>query len=116
MVSLSEWNPSTGKLRPLARLPRIASVIPDATSEKIAVLASPRRGLGLDLWVLDRRSRQLKLLRPGMSVETRGQSAPRWDGDRLIFYRDSRTGYWSIRADGSDLRQVLSTPKEARDD
>jgi Tol biopolymer transport system component len=39
---------------------------------------------------------------------------PRWtpEGDRIVFYSDRSGGYeiWSIRADGSDLRQLTDTP------
>lgn len=113
-MSISEWDPSTGGVRPLARMAGIACVTPDRAGDKIAVLTSPRRGNGLDLWMLDRHSRRLKLLRPGLSVGAWGQDAPRWDGDRLVFYRYLRFGYWSIRADGSDFKQVFPLPKEAR--
>jgi len=111
-IALSEWDPRTGRLVHLARLPRIAFVIPDSTGDKIAVLASPRRGGGDDLWVLDRQSRRTKLLRPGLNMTWSGQSPPRWNGDRLIFYRNFRSGYWSIRADGADFKRVFP---EARD-
>ena len=113
-ITLSEWDPRTGRLVHLATLPRMDFVIPDSTGDKIAVLTSPRRGQGDDLWMLDRRFRRLKLLRPGLSILWSRQRPPRWDRDRLIFYRDFRTGYWSIRADGADLRQVFPKPKEAR--
>jgi hypothetical protein len=112
-ISISEWDPPSGGLRLLARMPGIACVAPDRAGDKIAVLTSPRRGYGLDLWILDRHSRRLKLLRPGLGVYPWEDDAVRWDGDRLVFYRGLRA-LWSIRADGSDLRQALPTRKEAR--
>jgi len=107
-VDLFEWDPGTDKLERRASLPRIIGVFPDPAGKKIAILASPRHSSGMDLWVLDRRSRRLKLLRPGLSVHDWWKDdAVRWDGDRLIFYRSFRSAYWSIRADGADFRRVF---------
>jgi hypothetical protein len=116
-TALLEWDPGTGKVERLASMPRITAVIPDPLGDRIAILAAARRSSGTDLWVLDLRSRRLKLLRPGLSLgEWWQDDAVRWDGERLVFYRDFRRGYWSVRADGTDFRQVFPLPKEGHGD
>ena len=110
-----EWNHKSGVLSYLIRfsnnkesrqfdMPSIYRAIPSPDGAKIALVTESETGYGDDLWMLDRRSRKLKLAHPGMYVDWDGNEGFSWDGDRLVFNRGDR--YWSIRSDGSDLKRI----------
>lgn len=113
-TQLLEWNHKSGVLSYLVRfpnnnenrrfdMPSIERAIPSPDGTKIALIKENEKR-GYDLWMLDRRSRKLKLAHPGMSVDWYGNGGFSWDGDRLVFKRGSR--FWSIRSDGSDLKRI----------
>lgn len=108
-LDLIEWNRESGRITPLASFPKrtpILTVVPRNDGAKIALFTVPLSGTGIDLWMLDRKTRKLKLLRPGLGMSTWDDVRAGWLGDRLIFQKWS-SKYWSIRSDGSDLRPVF---------
>jgi len=122
-MDLLEWDRVSGGVSKLASFPRSADqsyspamqrVVPSGDGNKVALFVSPRRGSGVDLWVLDRKSHALKLLRPGLSADWWNGVEAAWDGDRLVFRRGAT--YWSIRWDGSNLRRTFKPHTEANGD
>lgn len=118
-INLLEWDSASGRVSKPASFPwsadkanrsPITHVVPNANGTKVALFVTSYRGSGLDLWVLDRMSHRLKLLRPSLVGNYGlGQSHVAWDGDRLVFhYRQC----WSILSDGSDLKLVSDVTKE----
>ena len=102
---LAEWDPQTQSRLTLLTSPgsrSIRGIIPSTDGRKIALFIEPRRIRGVDLWMLDRASDKLKLIRPGLAY---WQHDDAWDGDRLIFQRRYNE-YWSIRSDGSGLKPI----------
>ena len=108
-ADLIEWNQSTGDREELLSYPcspkrcPIMRVLPSPDGSKIALFITPRRSQGIDLWMLDRRSGKMKLVRPGLG--SWGDRDAAWEGDRLVFRRNYDE-YWSMKSDGSDLRRI----------
>lgn len=107
-ADLIEWSSRTQSRRELLSYPcspkrcPITRILPSPDGSKIALFIAPRHVQGVDIWMLDTRSRKMKLVRPGLGYWERDQA---WDGDRLVF-RWSYDEYWSMKSDGSDLKRI----------
>jgi hypothetical protein len=117
-MSLREWDRYSGKVTLLTRvesqiqwngLRPIKRVIPNQDGTKAAMLILPYEGDASDLWVLDLKTHESRLICPGVSPHwdqvRPGQDNPAvWRGDNIIFYRSGE--FWSIRSDGKDLHPL----------
>ena len=107
-ADLIEWNSRTQARRQLVSYPctprycPIMKILPSPDGRKIALFIAPRWVQGADLWMLDRASRKLELIRPGLAYWDDNQA---WDGDRLVFRRNYNE-YWSMKSDGSDFKRI----------
>ena len=107
-ADLIEWSSRTQSRRELLSYPcspkhcPIMTILPSPDGRWIALFIAPRWVQGVDIWMLDRRSRKMKLVRPGLGYSERDQA---WDGDRLVFRRNYNE-YWSMKPDGSDLKRI----------
>jgi hypothetical protein len=109
-VALVEWNSASGRSRTLRTfsrsagrpsMPPVLRAASDASGQRVALLAVPYRGTGVDLWMLDRSKGRMRLIRPGLA----GVNDLAWSGDLLIL--QGRYGrYWSIEADGTGMRRI----------
>ena len=106
-ADLIELNSRTHARRELLSYPcgskhcPISNILPSPSGRWIALFIVPRHVRGPDLWILDTRSRKLKLIRPGLDVWWDNKA---WEGDRLLYAKGS--DYWSINPDGSGLKRI----------
>lgn len=116
---LNEFDPRTNRLTPLASFPPpkrgksyapIEGVFPEPSGNRVALVVSPRVGIGSDIWVLDMHTKALRILLPGVSFS----DDLVWDGDDLVVLRMG--DYWRIPSDGSAPRRVTVSMKEASGD
>jgi hypothetical protein len=106
-ADLIEWSPRTHARKELLSYPcgskhcPITNILPSPSGRWIALFIVPRHVRGPDLWILDTRSRKMKLIRPGLDEWWDNKA---WEGDRLLYAEGS--DFWSINQDGSGLKRI----------
>ena len=129
-ADLLEWDRRTNRIRKLASfhrgrtgdarrgqyfaVPLILGIYPDHTGNRIALHVEASDQEFRNLWMLERKTGRLRLIRPEFYAIPYGPLAPRWDGDRLVFFHSSEAlsgveyeACWSIRWDGSGLKRMF---------
>jgi hypothetical protein len=115
-MKLLEWDHLTGRTRMLAEFATsadhadqapILAAVPNGDGSKIAILVLPNRDAGVDLWVFNRRTDRVRLIRPALDIDAYPSSKQRivWRSDTIVFRAGIDT-YCSIHSDGSHIAPV----------
>ncbi len=109
VVRLASFPPHSGQMN---RIRPIISVVPEPSGDRVALVVGSATGdFHPDLWLLNTRTRVLRLIRPGLNTVCEG-SYIAWDGNSIVIARCSE--YWRIPLDGSRPMYVTDKAKEVR--
>lgn len=107
LVWLATFPPCEGHKRP------IISVVPDPSSYNVALVVMPPN-FGLpDLWVVDARTRSLRLIRRSIRIEQSSDYIA-WNDGSIVMERQS--DYWRMPLDGSRPVYITGAQGEVRHD